>query len=113
MGKSLSQENAAKVASNFHLVLTAFDNDRYGREATEKISATLFGSKARDHIVISVGAMVIPEVSARMILVLIFYCLATLALTDSGVAAAPRTRCPSTSFGRRPLWTVVAKLGYQ
>lgn len=61
MGKSLSQENAAKIASNFHIVLTAFDNDRYGREATEKISATLFGSKARDHIVISVGAMVIPE----------------------------------------------------
>ena len=61
MGKSLSQENAAKVASNFHLVLTAFDNDRSGREATEKISAQLFGSKARDSTVCFVGGMVIPE----------------------------------------------------
>jgi hypothetical protein len=58
MGKSLSQENAAKVASNFHLVLTAFDNDRSGREATEKISAQLFGSKARDSTVCFVGGMV-------------------------------------------------------
>lgn len=48
IGKSLSQDNAAKVAQNFHMVMTAFDNDRYGREATEKISAQLFGSKCRD-----------------------------------------------------------------
>jgi predicted nuclease with TOPRIM domain len=61
MGKSLSQENAAKVASNFHIVLTAFDNDRSGREATEKISAQLFGSKALDSTVCFVGGMVIPE----------------------------------------------------
>lgn len=61
MGKSLSQDNAAKVASNFHLVLTAFDNDRYGREATEKISASLHGTKCRDPIIAFVGAMEIPE----------------------------------------------------
>lgn len=61
MGKSLSQENAAKIASNFHLVLTAFDNDRSGREATEKISAQLFGSKTRDSTIVFVGAIVIPD----------------------------------------------------
>ena len=61
MGKSLSHENAAKIASNFHLVLTAFDNDRYGREATEKISAVLHGSKCRNPIITLVDRIEIPE----------------------------------------------------
>ncbi len=60
MGKSLSQENAVKIAGNFHLVLTAFDNDRPGKEATAKISAVLHGSKSRNPIIAYVGAMEIP-----------------------------------------------------
>ena len=57
MGKSLSRDNAAKVASNFHLVITAFDNDKSGKEATSKISASIHGSKSRDSIISSVAAM--------------------------------------------------------
>jgi hypothetical protein len=61
MGKSISRENAMKVASNFHLVLTGFDNDKYGVEATEKISASLYGSKARDPILSLVEPLIIPS----------------------------------------------------
>ena len=57
MGKSLSRDNAAKVASNFHLVITAFDNDKSGKEATSKIAASIHGSKSRDSIISSVAAM--------------------------------------------------------
>ncbi len=59
MGKSLSQDNAEKVASNFHLVLTGFDNDRSGKEATEKITAALYGTKSRNPIISHVEPMVI------------------------------------------------------
>jgi hypothetical protein len=51
MGKSISPENAMKVANNFHLVLTAFDNDISGKEATGKIGAQLHGTKVRDPLV--------------------------------------------------------------
>ena len=61
MGKSISQEHAAKVAENFHLVLTAFDNDKAGRDATEKITATLHGCKSRAPVLSFVGAVHIPE----------------------------------------------------
>lgn len=61
MGKSVSQDNAAKIAANFHVVLTAFDNDRSGVEATEKITATLHGSKARAPILALVSPLNIPE----------------------------------------------------
>jgi hypothetical protein len=61
MGKSLSQANAEKVAANFHLVLTGFDNDKYGREATQKISATLFGCRQHNPIVGCVDQLIIPD----------------------------------------------------
>lgn len=60
LGKSISQENAIKVASNFHLVLTAFDNDTAGKEATEKISASLLNSQARAKLLTHVERLVIP-----------------------------------------------------
>jgi hypothetical protein len=60
MGKSISHENAAKVASNFTLVITAFDNDQSGKEATEKISASLSNSHARAKIMQHVEPLVIP-----------------------------------------------------
>jgi hypothetical protein len=61
MGKSLSPNNAAKVASNFHLVITAFDNDKAGREATDKISASIFGAQCHNPIVRSVSQLEIPS----------------------------------------------------
>ncbi len=61
MGKSISAHSAAKVASNFHLVITAFDNDRSGREATEKIGAQLHGTKVRDPLTSLVLPMEIPS----------------------------------------------------
>lgn len=61
MGKSISQANAEKVAANFHVVFTAFDNDRAGKEATEKISASLFGCRSRNPIIVHVEQIVIPE----------------------------------------------------
>jgi hypothetical protein len=60
MGKSLSQENATKVASNFHLVITAFDNDEAGKDATEKISTSLSNSQARAKLLQYVERLVVP-----------------------------------------------------
>lgn len=60
MGKSISPENAIKITSNFHLVLTAFDNDTAGKEATEKISASLSNSQAHARILKHVEPLVIP-----------------------------------------------------
>jgi len=61
LGKSLSQDNAAKIASHFHLVLTAFDNDESGSEATDKITKALYGSNACKSVLVSVGPLTIPE----------------------------------------------------
>lgn len=59
MGKSISQENAIKVAANFHLVISAFDNDKSGQEATDKISASLLNNKAGASILKHVEPLVI------------------------------------------------------
>lgn len=61
MGKSLSPDNAAKIASNFSLALLAFDNDRYGQEATATIRALLTDCKCKAPILTSVMPLVIPE----------------------------------------------------
>lgn len=61
MGKSLNAEKAAKVAAEFHIVFTAFDNDTAGREATEKISRTLLGAKLRNPMTQLVQQLAIPE----------------------------------------------------
>lgn len=47
IGSSLSPENAAKIASKFRVVFTAFDADRAGKDATEKISYVLQSAKVR------------------------------------------------------------------
>lgn len=47
IGSSISPDNAEKVASNFHIVFTAFDEDRAGKGATEKVGRMLMGSKCR------------------------------------------------------------------
>lgn len=48
IGASISPENAVKVASNFHVAFTAFDNDLAGRAATQKIGQTLMGARQRN-----------------------------------------------------------------
>ena len=47
IGSSISPDNAEKVASSFHIVFTAFDEDRAGKGATEKVGRMLMGSKCR------------------------------------------------------------------
>lgn len=61
MGKSLGHDNAAKIASDFHLVLTAFDNDKSGEEATEKISASLKKYSDRASTLNHVESLLIPS----------------------------------------------------
>ena len=56
IGSSISPDNAEKVASAFHVVLTAFDEDRAGKEATDRIGKMILGSKQRAPLV----QMVVP-----------------------------------------------------
>ena len=51
IGSSISPDNAEKVASNFHIVFTAFDEDKAGKGATEKVGRMLMGSKCRAPLV--------------------------------------------------------------
>lgn len=59
IGKSISDINAMKVAQNFHIAFTAFDNDRAGREATEKVTRSLL-SNFRGSILHSVVPLPLP-----------------------------------------------------
>jgi hypothetical protein len=56
IGSSISPENAEKVASAFHVVFTAFDEDRAGKEATARIGKMILGAKQRAPLV----QMVVP-----------------------------------------------------
>ena len=56
IGSSISPENAEKVASAFHVVFTAFDEDRAGKEATDRIGKMILGAKQRAPLV----QMVVP-----------------------------------------------------
>lgn len=60
MGKSISNDNAMKVVGNFHLVLTAFDNDTAGNAATEQISQALLKFPSRSSQLKHVEPLVIP-----------------------------------------------------
>lgn len=51
IGSSISHENAALVASNFNIVFTAFDEDKAGRGATEKVGKMLMSSKQRAPVI--------------------------------------------------------------
>lgn len=51
IGSSISPENAEKVASAFHVVLTAFDEDKAGKDATTRIGKMILGSKQRAPLV--------------------------------------------------------------
>jgi DNA primase len=47
IGSSVSEENASKIAGSFHVAFLAFDNDKAGREATEKITQRLMSASTR------------------------------------------------------------------
>jgi hypothetical protein len=51
IGSSISPDNAEKVASAFHVVFTAFDEDRAGKEATDRIGKMILGAKQRAPLV--------------------------------------------------------------
>lgn len=48
IGSSISPVNATKVAANFSVVFTAFDNDLAGTAATEKIGRMILGGSQRN-----------------------------------------------------------------
>ncbi len=54
IGSSLSPDNLERIASRFHIVYTAFDTDRVGKAATEKIGKALLGGGLRNSVVIQV-----------------------------------------------------------
>jgi len=54
IGKTINMENVAKIVKKFQIVYTAFDNDKVGKEATEKITRQLLGSTARGKKVVHV-----------------------------------------------------------
>ena len=60
IGSSLSEENAMKIASRFNVVFTAFDADKAGNSATEKITKTLFSVKCRAPVLIAVLPIPLP-----------------------------------------------------
>jgi hypothetical protein len=50
IGSSLTPGNLQRVASTFHIVYTAFDTDRVGKQATEKIGKMLYGADIRNKV---------------------------------------------------------------
>lgn len=50
IGSSMSPENVAKVAARFHHVYTAFDTDKAGKGATDKIGAAFMNSRLRNSV---------------------------------------------------------------
>lgn len=61
IGSSISPDNAEKVASTFHIVFTAFDDDKAGKGATEKVGRMLMTSKCRAPVVQLVIPLPIPS----------------------------------------------------
>lgn len=61
IGSSISAENAAKIADNFHLVFLALDDDRAGREASEKVTKMLLGTKSRAPLLRVVMPLPLPQ----------------------------------------------------
>lgn len=61
IGSSITPENAAKVAGAFHIAFTAFDVDKAGRDATERVSRALLSQSHRSAILQQVIPIPIPE----------------------------------------------------
>lgn len=54
IGSSISPDNVALIASKFQIVYTAFDTDKAGKAATEKIGKQLYGAKLRNSVILLV-----------------------------------------------------------
>lgn len=50
MGASMSHEWAQRIAETFHLVLLAFDNDKVGQQANEKLPAMLYAAASNSRV---------------------------------------------------------------
>jgi hypothetical protein len=50
IGSSLTPGNLQRVAATFHIVYTAFDTDKVGTQATEKIGKMLYGADIRNKV---------------------------------------------------------------
>ncbi len=61
IGSSISPDNAEKVASTFNIVFTAFDEDKAGKGATEKVGRMLQTSKCRAPVIQLVIPLPIPS----------------------------------------------------
>lgn len=61
IGSSLSHANAEQIVKNFNIVFTALDADRAGKEATEKITKTLYSVNCKSSVLTHVSALAIPE----------------------------------------------------
>jgi hypothetical protein len=51
IGSSLNHDNLNRIASRFHIVFTAFDTDRAGTLATEKIGRMFYSDQLRNSVV--------------------------------------------------------------
>ena len=51
IGSSLSPDNLNRIVSKFHIVYTAFDTDKAGKQATEKIGRMLLNANLRNSVV--------------------------------------------------------------
>lgn len=60
IGSSISEENAAKIATNFNLVLLGLDADKAGMEAATKVTKMLRSAKCRAPILLEVFPLPIP-----------------------------------------------------
>ncbi len=61
IGSSISPENADKIVSTFHLAFTAFDVDKAGREATERVMRALLNDRHRNPLLQQVVPIPIPD----------------------------------------------------
>ena len=59
IGSSISPAAAAKVAKTFNVVFTAFDEDRAGKGATEKVSKMLWDTQSRNPSLYAVQPMAV------------------------------------------------------
>jgi DNA primase len=61
IGSSISPTNVELIASKFQIVYTAFDTDKVGKAATEKIGKQLYEAKLRNSLILLVRPLQISQ----------------------------------------------------
>jgi DNA primase len=61
LGSSLTVSDAQRIATNFHVVVTAFDNDKAGKEATAKVTRQLMSESIPHSTLQRVEPLTIPD----------------------------------------------------